>query len=67
MRERNFEDFLQDMCFSINPTVLDDDMPDYFDNWLGELDGEDYIKYADIFAREQFLAGMDRCINKLKE
>ncbi len=67
MRKRSFEDFLEGMCFRINPTVLDDDMPDYFDNWLGSLDGEDYIRYANIFAQEQFLAGMDRCINKLKE
>lgn len=67
MKERTFEDFLEDICFAINPTVLDDDMPDYFNNWLGELDGENYIKYAEMFGRERFLAGMDRCIKKLKE
>jgi hypothetical protein len=65
MKERTFEDFLQERHSELYPMVLDDDLPDSFDNWLGELDGEDYIKYADLFAQERFLAGMDRVINKL--
>ena len=46
--------------------LLDDDMPDHFDNWLGQLDGEDYIRWANLFAKERFLAGMDHAINKFK-
>ena len=65
MSKRNFEDFLQDMCFNINPTVLDDNMPDYFDNWLGELDGADYIRYADLYAQENFIRGMEHVIKQI--
>ena len=63
----NFEDFLKDMCFSINPTVLDDNMPDYFDNWLSTLEGEDYIRYADSFGQLQYVNGMENIVNSLKK
>jgi hypothetical protein len=67
-RKETFEDFLQEMCFKINDDqgILDDDMPDYFDNWLGTLDGEDYIKWADIYAQQQFVAGMEKMLDNLK-
>lgn len=65
MQKRTFEDFLQDLCFSINSHVLDDDMPDYFDNWLSNLDGEDYIRYADLYGQEQFIRGMDHVIKQI--
>jgi len=68
MKERTFEDFLQDICFQLNDDqgVLDDDMPDFFDNWLSNLEGEDYIEYADLYGRERYLVGQDIIINKLK-
>ena len=28
---------------------LDDDLPDQFDEWLVELQAEDFIKYADEY------------------
>lgn len=46
MNNQPFEDFLKDKHFELNPQLLDDDLPDAFDNWLGTLDGEDYIKYG---------------------
>lgn len=48
----SFEEWLEDYCFNIHPQVLDDDMPDFFDNWMGDLDveylltrGEEYGEY----------------------
>lgn len=29
----------------------DDDMPDAFDDWLGSLDGEDYITHGNAFTK----------------
>lgn len=29
----------------------DDDMPDAFDDWLGSLDGEDYITHGNALAK----------------
>lgn len=46
MNETPFEDFLKEKHFELHPQLLDDDLPDAFDNWLGELDGEDYISYG---------------------
>ena len=30
--------------------MLDDDMPDFFDNWLTNLEGEDLIGYGNQMA-----------------
>ena len=50
---QGFELFLQDKCFEENPMVLDDDMPDYFDNWLVEQDTTTITAYAGIYAHQQ--------------
>jgi len=65
MKTRTFEDFLQDFHASLYPMVLDDDGPDHFDNWLTELQADDYIRYADLYAEERFLAGMDHVIKQM--
>lgn len=44
-----FEEFLKGKCFDENPTVLDDDMPDFFENWLVNLEGDDLIGYGNQF------------------
>lgn len=68
MNDRKFEDFLQDMCFKLNDDqgILDDDMPDFFDHFMSNLDINDVLRWADLFAQERFLAGMDRCLKQLK-
>jgi len=49
---KTFEKYLEQVCFEANPQVLDDDMPDFFDDWLGSQDGEDYIRLADEYANK---------------
>lgn len=68
MNDRKFEDFLQDMCFKLNDDqgILDDDMSDFFDHFMSNLDINDVLRWADLFAQERFLAGMDRCLKQLK-
>lgn len=48
---KDFEDYLKDE-HAKEYTGTDDDMPDDYDKWLGDLDGEEYIKYADLYAVE---------------
>ncbi len=48
---KTFEGYLETICFEENPQVLDDDMSDFFNNWLGQLDGEDYIEYGDRYGK----------------
>ena len=45
----NFEDFLQEQHILRNPTLLDDDIPDAFDDWLGNLDTEEWIALGDAY------------------
>jgi len=51
LEEKTFEKYLEQVCFEANPAILDDDMPDFFDDWLGSQDGEDYIRLADEYAK----------------
>ena len=46
----SFEDYLEEQHVEIYPTLLDDDIPDHFSDWLGSLDVEDLITYADEYA-----------------
>ena len=47
-----FEDFLKDK-HAENYMGTDDDMPDSFDNWLGEQDSITIHAYASLYAHEQ--------------
>ncbi|MEK6878041.1 MAG: hypothetical protein AABY22_00455 [Nanoarchaeota archaeon] len=62
---KTFENYLEDICFKTNPTILDDDMPDFFDNWLGELEGEDYMKWAESFGQEMYLKGKEDLLENI--
>ncbi len=66
MAKRTFEDFLRDFHYNLYPMVLDDDLPDHFDDWLGQIEPAEYVRWADLFAQEQFLAGMDHVIKQSK-
>jgi len=60
--KRTFEEFLQERCFKIFPQVLDDDMPDAYDKWTSSLDGEEYIEYADLYGKEQYIVGKEEIL-----
>ncbi len=49
---KTFNDYLEEICFEENPTILDDDMPDFFDGWLCELDTEQLISLAQKWGDE---------------
>lgn len=49
--EYPFEAYLKEVCFRENPSVLDDDMSDFFDNWITELDGEEFVKHGNVLAK----------------
>ena len=54
MKYKTFEDFLKVKFAELNPQVLDDDMPDAYDNWLFNVVDKCYIiKYADEYAAIQ--------------
>lgn len=46
---KTFTQYLQTIHMKEHPALLDDDLPDAFDNWLSELDTDELINYADKF------------------
>ena len=48
---KSFEQYLEERCFEENPTILDDGMPDFFDNWLGDQDIESLLIYSEGWGR----------------
>ncbi len=57
--KQTFENYLKEYFTELNPQVLDDDLPDAFDNWLGGRDVDDIIKYGELYGREQAIAGAE--------
>ena len=57
--KETFEDFLQRMHSDDEPTVLDDDLPDAFDDWLSNLGVDLTIAYAEKWNVEQKLADLN--------
>jgi len=45
-----FEEYLREI-YAKEYMGTNDDMSDDFDSWLSNLDGEEYIKHGDVFAR----------------
>ena len=51
MYYKNFEDYLMEVCMLENSSVLDDESPEFFEEWLQELDVDDIINYADKYCQ----------------
>ncbi len=49
----NFKEYLQKQFMGDEPQLLDDDLPDAFDEWLEELTQDELIDHADVFANEK--------------
>ncbi len=65
MKKETFEQFLERLCFDINTTVLDDDMPDFFDNWLANAEVEDMMRWGQMYGESQYVEGMGQIVNQL--
>ena len=51
MKYKNFEEYLQIKHIEEEPTILDDDLPDAFSEWIANLSQEDLINYADEYVQ----------------
>ena len=45
----SFENYLKKIHTLACPSVLDDDLPDHFDNWISQLDGEELLRYGQLY------------------
>lgn len=53
----------RDVHANVFESLLDDDIPDHFDNWIGELDWEDFINFGELYGKEKFNEGMRHVLN----
>lgn len=62
MNNQTFEEYLVEMWSSDGDWegVLDDEMPDRVDAWIGDLDVKDIMGYAERFGELQFKRGQLR-------
>ena len=54
----DFEEFLKEI-HARDYTGPNDDMPESFDKWLGDLETEIWIDYANQFGQKQFDLGLE--------
>ncbi len=54
----NFEGFLIDK-HADQYTGLDDDMPDDFNDWIENLDADDFIRYANQYCQKMLVRQLD--------
>jgi hypothetical protein len=47
-----FEEYLGNIHAEKFPTILDDDMPDHFDDWLSRLDVSELMVYGQRYGIE---------------
>jgi hypothetical protein len=68
MKRQTFEQFLaEEVHYKLFPTVLDDDLPDHFNDWLGTLDVENLMSWAELYGKAQYLAGEEALLAKRTE
>ncbi len=48
----DFEQYLQEKFVEYNSNILDDDIPDAYADWIGEVDPEDIIQFGQKYAEE---------------
>lgn len=61
-----FEDYLKDV-HAKDYTGTDDDMPDDFESWVGELDVQEVMDFAEIYGLIQNKAGYQEAVDKYNE
>lgn len=64
IKPKTFEEFLQDRHSAVFTQLLDDDIPDHFNNWMGEQDVDEIIEYADLYGRYRSLEGQQELLKE---
>ena len=62
---KTFEQYLQDIHADQADGVLDDDMPDSFDDFIGNMDVEEVMKYAEMYGATMYILGGKDAVNEV--
>lgn len=63
---KTFEEFLQDYHADLFPQLLDDEMPDHFNNWLSNLEAEDFMRIGELYGKFVGVIVKEELLAKLK-
>lgn len=63
---KTFEEYLRDNVWEAEG-ILDDDMPDAFEGWLGALDTQEVMDLADDYGRSMWFKGSRNAIIELNK
>ena len=61
-----FEDWLMMEHAKQNPTILDDDLPDAFNNWICFFEPDEWLHYGELYGVERALKAMDKAEKIMK-
>ena len=53
----SFKQFLEQHHSKLYPTLLDDDLPDAFDDYMSEKEQDELINLAELWGKGQYLSG----------
>lgn len=60
-----FEKYMRKQHALIFPEVLDDDLPDHFDDWVAGLQADDWMEWGDVYAKRWAIYNRYRFIRSL--
>lgn len=60
MLKQSFEEYLSDQC-----DCHTNNSPEGFENWLADLDGEEYMSYAQDYGQQCFQEGKQQELDKM--
>ncbi len=47
---KTFEEYMKEVHMLENPEILDDDLPDTYNEWLTEIQPDDWLKYGNEYS-----------------
>jgi hypothetical protein len=61
----NFAIFLHDEHTQKYPELLDDSLPDHFDEWISNMESDEWIKLAEEYGLKKSVYKVDNLIKEL--
>jgi len=63
---KDFDDFLMNV-FTEETNLLDDDIPDGFEDWIVEQDVESIMRLAELYGKQRFIEGKKSIYSKRRK
>jgi hypothetical protein len=64
--KETFESYLKNIHFRDYPQLIDDNIPEHFDDWIGDQDVDTIMSYADDYAKQVHNNALKMAQNDLK-